>query len=140
MGTFYSNNDYRNYLVHHGVKGMKWGVRRYQNADGSLTSAGKARAKRDGTGLLARTKIRAQGHFGQYAEYARGIKNAKGIRRKLSAAVGHGQTAALQRNARFRFRGRNSSRNACDRTRRPPAADCSDRTGPYQACKAPHGP
>lgn len=34
-------------LYHHGVKGMKWGVRRYQNADGSLTSAGKKRAARD---------------------------------------------------------------------------------------------
>lgn len=31
-------------LYHHGVKGMKWGVRRYQNADGSLTTAGKKRA------------------------------------------------------------------------------------------------
>lgn len=30
-------------LVHHGVKGMKWGVRRYQNKDGSLTPAGKKR-------------------------------------------------------------------------------------------------
>lgn len=30
-----------NYLVHHGVKGQKWGVRRYQNYDGSLKSAGK---------------------------------------------------------------------------------------------------
>lgn len=30
-------------LYHHGTKGMKWGVRRYQNKDGSLTPAGKKR-------------------------------------------------------------------------------------------------
>ena len=33
----------QNELYHHGIKGMKWGVRRYQNPDGSLTAAGKAR-------------------------------------------------------------------------------------------------
>lgn len=33
------------FLSHHGIKGQKWGVRRYQNADGSLTSAGKERYK-----------------------------------------------------------------------------------------------
>lgn len=33
-----------NELYHHGVKGQKWGVRRYQNSDGSLTLAGKKRA------------------------------------------------------------------------------------------------
>ena len=32
-----------NNLQHHGIKGMKWGVRRYQNNDGSLTPAGKKR-------------------------------------------------------------------------------------------------
>lgn len=31
------------YLEHHGILGMKWGVRRFQNADGSLTPEGRAR-------------------------------------------------------------------------------------------------
>lgn len=35
----------RNELYHHGVLGMRWGVRRYQNKDGSLTNAGKKRRK-----------------------------------------------------------------------------------------------
>ena len=30
-------------LYHHGIKGQRWGVRRYQNKDGSLTAAGKKR-------------------------------------------------------------------------------------------------
>lgn len=34
-------------LYHAGVKGMKWGVRRYQNKDGSLTDAGKKRYNRE---------------------------------------------------------------------------------------------
>lgn len=32
-------------LYHHGILGMKWGIRRYQNKDGSLTSAGRLRRK-----------------------------------------------------------------------------------------------
>ena len=37
---------YNDYLAHHGVKGMKWGIRRYQNKDGSLTAAGKKRQEK----------------------------------------------------------------------------------------------
>ena len=37
------NYIYSDHLYHHGIKGMKWGVRRFQKKDGSLTSAGKKR-------------------------------------------------------------------------------------------------
>ena len=35
------------YLAHHGIKGQKWGVRRFENPDGTLTEAGKERYGRD---------------------------------------------------------------------------------------------
>lgn len=35
------------YLEHHGIKGMHWGIRRYQNEDGTLTEAGKRRYARN---------------------------------------------------------------------------------------------
>lgn len=45
MKNYYGTDatDYVNELTHYGVKGMKWGIRRYQNKDGSLTDAGKRR-------------------------------------------------------------------------------------------------
>ncbi len=38
------------YIAHHGIIGMKWGVRRYQNKDGTLTNAGKKRYSTDDAG------------------------------------------------------------------------------------------
>lgn len=45
------------YLVHHGILGMKWGVRRFQNKDGSLTSAGKKRRQ-----SLEEDRVKEQRH------------------------------------------------------------------------------
>ena len=71
-----------NYLMHHGVKGMKWGVRRYRNYDGTLTNAGKAQRKAEG----AKEDARA------YKYNKPGESGWKGARRAVKAKMSNPET------------------------------------------------
>lgn len=48
----------RNELYHHGIKGMKWGVRRFQTKSGSLTPAGKKRYSSDNVKSMSTDELR----------------------------------------------------------------------------------
>lgn len=50
--------NYNLELYHHGIKGQKWGVRRFQNEDGSLTQAGKKRIKTYSDDYTKATELR----------------------------------------------------------------------------------
>lgn len=45
-------------LYHHGIKGQKWGVRRFQNRDGSLTTLGAKRYRVDENGKVTQIKFK----------------------------------------------------------------------------------
>ena len=80
------------YLQHHGIKGQKWGVRRFQNADGSLTSTGRKRYS-DGE-YNSNSKRIARGHAGpskmitQKRQYEKDKSDLEGLNKGEHLSVG----------------------------------------------------
>lgn len=64
------------YLIHHGIQGQKWGVRRYQNADGSLTAAGKKRYYDSDGRLTQNRKARKEFRKMAYKDYKSTTKDS----------------------------------------------------------------
>lgn len=85
-------------LYHHGVKGMHWGVRRYQNADGSLKAAGRKRYTEGGTSSAKSSN----GGKKQLTDEERAARNAKikkaAIAVGVTALVAAGTYAAVKYN------------------------------------------
>ena len=58
------------YLIHHGIKGQKWGIRRYQNEDGSYTEEGKIRYGMNNYSKENRSKLYTDtGRLGAYKRF-----------------------------------------------------------------------
>lgn len=87
MGTFYSENDYRHYLVHHGVKGMKWGVCHERQSTGNRGAKSKVSGASSKKGLQLTDKqkrlvkmgvavaVAGIAAYGGYKLYQNGIGN-----------------------------------------------------------------
>lgn len=71
-----------NELMHWGIKGMKWGIRRYQNKDGSLTPAGKKRYDKEMAKLkeeekIAKNKLKTQAKLNKLDEKRKEVEALK---------------------------------------------------------------
>lgn len=78
-------NYLEDYLAHHGIKGQRWGVRRYQNPDGSLTSLGKHRLGKDDRPDLGYAINKEVGK--DYSIMSGGLKNASKAGKNSSEIV-----------------------------------------------------
>ncbi len=71
-------------LSHHGIKGQKWGVRRYQNPDGSLTPEGKEHYHKQ----INREARQQKAAVTAYGAYAGGVVGAAASMVSKTAALG----------------------------------------------------
>lgn len=87
-------NEYSNYLAHYGVKGQKWGVRRYQNEDGTLKhprnqqkSESATWKARDAVNLSNEELDRRNTRLQKENQYRSNVENAHPVKKEIKNAA-----------------------------------------------------
>ena len=126
------NNDWRmyigdeDYLMHHGIRGQKWGIRRFQNADGTLTTAGQKRYGEKVTMHNGKENwLLGKRTYNTHKEYVTANKFAKATYEKNKANIKdqfrkereEGKSGALRRTVAKRLDNREQYKYELDRNR-----------------------
>lgn len=98
--NYFGNEYYSDYISHHGILGQKWGIRRYQNKDGSLTEAGKKRINKTYSSKVSKNSERqkASDNYDKKFKYElsnKGYKDFDGDGFEATSIIGERRAAQI---------------------------------------------